>query len=310
MGTKKLLSVLCLMLLACSISLSCFSARKVKKISVLIVDGFSNHDWQQTTKVAKWLLEKSGRFSVEVSTVPADSAARESWLPQFSKYDEVIQNTNNINNPHLSWPLPARKALEEYVAKGGGLYILHSANNSFPDWEEYNKMIGLGWRKSSYGYSLELNAEGTITRHQPGESGSTTHGKRFDAVIIKLNENPINKGYPAKWMTADTEVYVDSRGPAENLTVLSYAFDINSQKYWPTEWAVRYGKGRVYNSVMGHLWKGDVYPKAWRCTGFQTTLLRAAEWVATGKVTSRIPSDFPGVDKVSLRPEEEFMEGK
>ena len=138
------------MLLASSMSFPCFSARKVKKISVLIVDGFSNHDWQQTTKVAKWLLEKSGRFIVDVSTVPADSMARRAWLTQFSKYDEVIQNTNNINNPHLSWPLPAQKALEKYVAGGGGLYVLHSANNSFPDWEEYNKMIGLGWRKSSY----------------------------------------------------------------------------------------------------------------------------------------------------------------
>jgi hypothetical protein len=279
-----------------------------EKLSALIVDGFSNHDWQQTTKAAKWLLEKSGRFTAEVSTVPAEAGERLVWLPQFDRYDEVIQNTNNIGDLRMNWPAPARRALEKYVAGGGGLYILHSANNAFPDWEEYNRMIGLGWRESSYGFSLELTAEGGIIRRGPGESGSTTHGSRFNAVIVKRSEHPINAGYPARWMTADTEVYQDARGPAENLTVLSYAYDINSKKYWPTEWTVRYGRGRVYNSVMGHLWKGERYPEAWRCAGFQTTFIRAAEWVGSGRVTCPIPADFPGADAVSLRPAEEFTE--
>lgn len=35
-------------------------------ISVLIIDGFSNHDWKQTTEVTKWILEESGRFEVDV----------------------------------------------------------------------------------------------------------------------------------------------------------------------------------------------------------------------------------------------------
>jgi len=39
-------------------------------IKVLIVDGFSNHHWQQTTQIIKTQLEASGRFSVEVSTAP------------------------------------------------------------------------------------------------------------------------------------------------------------------------------------------------------------------------------------------------
>ena len=42
-------------------------AQVSKPIPVLIVDGFSNHDWQQTTKVTKWILEESGRFKVDIS---------------------------------------------------------------------------------------------------------------------------------------------------------------------------------------------------------------------------------------------------
>ena len=47
-----------------------------RPIPVLIVDGFSNHDWKQTTVVTKWILEASGLFTVHVSTIPSDSIQR------------------------------------------------------------------------------------------------------------------------------------------------------------------------------------------------------------------------------------------
>src|SRR5688572_20474908 len=79
-------------------------AQKKKLIPVLIVDGFSNHDWQQTTTITKWILEESGQFKVDVSTIPTDSLKRFSWLPKFDRYAVVIQNTNNIHNDRLRWP--------------------------------------------------------------------------------------------------------------------------------------------------------------------------------------------------------------
>src|SRR5687768_2243258 len=126
-------------------------AQKKQVISVLIIDGFSNHDWKQTTAITKKILEKTGRFSVDVSTIPADSGDRSVWNPDFKKYAVVIQNTNNIHNTSLRWPVPAEQALEKYVKAGGGLYILHSGNNAFPHWREYDKMIGMGWRPRSSG---------------------------------------------------------------------------------------------------------------------------------------------------------------
>jgi type 1 glutamine amidotransferase len=226
----------------------------------------------------------------------------------FSKYDVVIQTSNNIWEPHLRWPLAAEKELEKYVGNGGGLYILHSGNNAFSHWSEYDKMIGLGWRPKTFGYALEIDKDWNIIRYEPGEGRDTGHGDRFNAVIQKLNQHPINKNYPEQWQTVNTEVYYFPRGSAENLTVLSYAYDsTGTQKMWPVEWVVRYGKGRVYNSSMGHLWRGETYPPAYRCVGFQTTLIRATEWVATGKVTYPIPGNFPTKDSPSLRTEEEFM---
>jgi len=284
------------------------SAQSNRTLPVLIVDGFSNHDWKQTTKVTKWILEQSGRFEVHISTVPSDSIGQLGWLPDFNKYAVVIQNTNNIHNPALRWPLHAEQALERYVKKGGGLYILHSGNNAFPHWEEYNKMIGLGWRDKTVGYALEIGPDKKTIRFAPGKGESTGHGERFNAVIQILNQHPINRNYPAQWQTANTEVYYFPRGTAENLTVLSYAYDSTStHRMWPVEWVVKYGKGRVYNSSLGHLWQGETYPPAYRCVGYQTTVIRATEWLATGKVTYPVPHNFPTKTSLSLKNESEFI---
>jgi type 1 glutamine amidotransferase len=196
-----------------------------------------------------------------------------------------------------------QQSLEEFVKKGGGLYILHSANNAFPDWEEYNKMIGLGWRDRNYGYALEIDSQRNIHRIPPGEGQGTFHGDRTELSIHILNRHPINKGYPAVWKTPDTELYQYARGPAQNITVLSYAAGPDGKKRWPTEWIVTYGKGRVYASSMGHLWPGDIYPVSYRCVGFQTTMIRAAEWLATRKVSYHVPANFPTASSVSVLPD-------
>ena len=283
-------------------------AQKDEVISVLIVDGFSNHDWKQTTKVVKWVLEYRGHFDVDVSTVPLDSTELLEWLPAFSKYAVVIQNTNNIHDQHLRWPSKAEKALESYVKNGGGLYILHSGNNAFPHWAEYDKMIGLGWRPKSFGYAFEIDEAKRLVKIPPGEGDATGHGDRFNALIQILNRHPINKNYPDQWQTANTEVYYFPRGAGENLSVLSYAYDsTGTKRQWPVEWVVSYGRGRVYNSSMGHLWRGETYPPAYRCIGFQTTMIRATEWLAKGTVTYQLPVNFPSKNSQSLYSEAEFI---
>ncbi|MEO5942649.1 MAG: ThuA domain-containing protein [Ferruginibacter sp.] len=274
---------------------------------MLIVDGFSNHDWAQTTKLIRLILEESKLFKVSVSTTPStveDSAGWAAWNPNFKDFDVVIQNTNNLPNSNLRWPRKIEMQLEDYVRSGGGLYILHSANNSFTHWKEYDKMIGLGWRPKESGYALEIGENNTIIRISPGEGKATSHGARFNAVINIINRHPINSGMPQQWKAASTEVYNYSRGAAENITILSVAFDSSAtKKTWPAEWLVKYGKGNVYNSVMGHLWKNDIYPLSYRCIGFQTTVIRVTEWLGRGKVTYPIPANFPTKDNISVRDE-------
>ncbi|MBC7874523.1 MAG: ThuA domain-containing protein, partial [Ferruginibacter sp.] len=284
------------------------SEKNKKQVSVLIIDGFSNHDWKETTREIKDILEETGMFKVDVSTSPSavEDAAWVNWDPSFKNYDVVIQNSNNYSNKNLKWPERIEAQLEKYVRSGGGLYILHSANNSFPHWAAYDKMIGLGWRPKETGFALELDSENNILRIPPGQGDKTSHGKRFDATIKILTRHPVNKDFPGEWITPSMELYTHPRGPAENITVLSYAADSATKRKWPVEWLVKYGKGDVYNSSMGHLWKDEVYPVSYRCIGFQTILIRMVEWLATGKTTFPLPANFPTGISMSVRAEKDY----
>ena len=65
----------------------------------------------------------------------------------------------------------------------------------------------------------------------------------------------------------------------------------------PMLMVISYGKGRIFHTAMGH----DL--DALGCVGFIATYQRGTEWAATGKVTQRVPADFPTADKLSIRVE-------
>lgn len=270
------------------------------EVRVLIVDGFSNHDWAHTTRLLKSTLEAADGFSVVVSTYPAEASALEEWNPRFADYDVVIQNCNDIGGGP-QWPRRVEAALEAYVAKGGGLYVFHSANNAFPAWKEYNRMIGLGWRDADFGWAITLDDQGVETRVPAGEGEKTGHGKREDVLVTRVGEHPIHAGLPRKWIAADIEVYRYARGPAENLTVLSFASDQKTGLNFPLEWTVEYGKGRVYTSTLGHVWKDQDDPEGMRCAGHQTLIPRVVQWLAQRPVDSTVPTDFPTAETPRLR---------
>ena len=269
-------------------------------IKVLIVDGFSNHDWQATTRAIVSILEEDGGFAIETSTVPEqDHPSWPQWDPGFDRYDVVIQNTNDITQKG-AWPEPAKRSLERYVEGGGGLLVFHSGNNAFKDWPAYNRMIGLGWREQDFGPAIVIQ-DGHAVRIPAGEGGKTGHGKRTDTPITRLGDHPIHRGLPRVWMAADTEIYRYARGPAEDLSVLSYAKEAKTGLNFPTEWVIAYGKGRVYTSTFGHYWHNQSKdPRGIRCRGFQTLLPRATRWLAGTDVPATVPDDFPTKDQTSL----------
>jgi hypothetical protein len=178
------------------------------RIKVLIIDGYSNHDWRYTTEVINTMLVNSGFCDVDISTAPVNNSPDYNrWNPDFSEYDVIVQNVNSLGNGN-SWPETVRTNFENYIKNGGGMYVFHSANNSFPEWEEYNKMIGLGWRNADQGVAIEI-VDNKMVRIPVGTGENTSHGERVDLVVNKLINHPINKGVPAKWKTPDIELYTE-----------------------------------------------------------------------------------------------------
>ena len=297
---KNLLLILSSLVFSCQSSEPSLEKVKTQPIKILIIDGFSNHDWQATTQALLSILKKDSSFSTEVSTIPPKKDVHWSnWLPEYDSYDLIIQNTNDINNGH-SWPEPAKKKFEQYMMNGGAMLVFHSANNAFPNWKEYNKMIGLGWRNKNFGPAITIKNK-QIIRIPKGQGMNTGHGKRVDTLITKLGKHPIHQGLPAQWRAADLEIYTYARGPAENIDILSYAKDARFELNFPIEWTVQYGKGRIYNSTYGHYWRQqEALPPSMRCVAFQTIFLRSIKWLAKVDINSPMPKNFPSTTSPSL----------
>ena len=293
----------CLALLFFTANVSALVTQKTHEIKLLIVDGFSNHDWQRTTQSVVHILYTYKGFKIDLSTSPDNSATKdqiESWSPDFSAYDVVLLNCND-RGVTVNWSNTTRKNLERFVDGGGGLYIFHSANNGFENWDEYNKMIGLGWRNKNFGKAAIVEDDGTVKKVEAGDGENTSHGARVNVLVTRIGNHPIQKGLPGSWIYADIEVYTYARGPMKNVTILTYAKDELYKKNFPVEWVVRYGKGRVYNSSLGHFWKDQENPEGMRCAAFQTEMIRALQWLAKVKVDASLPGDFPNNQNVSLR---------
>ncbi|WZO99402.1 ThuA domain-containing protein [Isosphaeraceae bacterium EP7] len=278
------------------------TADAADRLKVLLIDGQNNHNWKAMQPVLVDALTSTGRFDVDVATTPppkSPASAWDSFRPDFSKYAAVVSNYNGE-----AWPEPLKTSLEKYVSGGGGLVVVHAANNAFAEWPAWNEMIGMGWRDSKFGERLTVDDSGKVVKSAKGEGPGAGHGPAHAyPVVVRDADHPITKGMPARWAHPTDELYHGQRGPVEHMHILATAYSDKAKggtgTNEPMAWTIPVGKGRVFTTVLGHVNGDDT--TAIRCVGFQSLLSRGAEWAATGKVTLPLAADFPA-EAVKVRP--------
>ena len=233
-------------------------------IKVLLLSGENNHDWTRSTPFCKQVLEATGRFAVTVAEDPSaaleDAAALAGYDLLFSDY----------NGPE--WSETAKANFEAAVGSGTDLLILHAADNAFPGWVEYEKMVGLLWRDGT-GHGAFHEFEVKITDHDHPVTRGMSDFSLWDELyhkLVHLHDVPYQ-------VLATAYSSPEQGGTGENEPMMV---------------VTQYGEGRVFHLVLGHVWPGDPegeYKGASLITfenpGFQQALIRACEWAATGEVT-------------------------
>ncbi|MBI4586191.1 MAG: DUF1080 domain-containing protein [Planctomycetes bacterium] len=230
-------------------------------IPVLIITGENNHDWKATTPVLKAALEECGRFKVDVLEDLWDGLSASRLAP----YQALVFNFYSTSNRRWSEE-QATAFLDAFRAQGKGGVVIHAADNAFPDWADYDQLIGGAWRAGA------------------------GHGS-FHAFQVDLIDrgHPITSGLPRFFLQAPDELYHGLR-MQPGVRILAAAFSDRAgtggtDHYEPMAWTHRYGKARIFHTPLGHA------PSSMESAGFKTLLQRGAEWAATGQVT--VPSLLP-----------------
>ncbi|MGQ7869171.1 ThuA domain-containing protein [Sunxiuqinia sp. sy24] len=226
---------------------------------ILLISGKNNHEWQKTNPCFEQIMEENGYYKVDLTE---RSDTQESV--DLKKYDVLASNWNAFPETTRQWGGIAEKAILDFVNRGGGFVLFHSASAAHYNWPEYQNMVGATWGKN------------------------TRHGKitSFEVKIEDTN-HPVTKGM-SNFIIAD-ELWVEmDRQEGNHLICSAFSTPENSGRAMDEPIAIcrKQGKGRCFYLVLGH----NVV--AMQNLGWKTLMLRGAEWAASGKVTIPVPDEL------------------
>jgi type 1 glutamine amidotransferase len=219
-------------------------------LQMLILTGRNNHDWERTTAVLESTFRESGLFSVDVTTKPDTLTFQD-----MDQYDVLLSNWNSWPENELRWPAAAEEGLLKFVRGGGGLLFFHSGTTAFYSWPAFKEISTSAWILDS-----------------------TWHGPVSQVKVTPLNdEHPVTRGLSEFYIT--DELWIDAE-KNESFEVLGVAANTEEDSgEQPAIFVKSYGQGRIFHTILGH------DERALENPGFQSLIIRAAEWAPTGQVS-------------------------
>ena len=177
----------------------------------------------------------------------------------FARCDVIVCNWNAWGKVAVTnWPPATRAAFLDFVRRGGGHVVVHAGGSTFYDWAEYQQIAAASW-----------------------DLAKTSHGAPHEFTVQPDADHPVTRGV-APFQTKD-ELWLK---PGVHPTAKVIATGDGQ----PLVMTTAFGRGRCLALLLGH--SADFM----ETPGFQTLLLRATEWAATGKVTIRGAGDTSGLD--------------
>lgn len=258
-------------------------------IRTLVITGaapYGYHPWEKNIELIEPRLKALGLDSIEYHIARGLEDWRK-WDGDYSNYDAVV-----IIYYWSQAPEAELEKLDRYVRDGGALAVVHSSLAGFWNQDTFDRWTGIAYREHDpyYGHNLAFDESGKRIVRSPGEGDGSAHAPIETFRIQTHNpDHPIMKGLPETWMQSEDELYYNLRGPNTNLNVLAVA-EAPDGTYAPQAWVRDYDRGRIFCLTPGHHEPGA------SSVGFNTLLARGIEWAATGKVSIRVPANFPGED--------------
>ena len=230
-------------------------------VRALIITGdiHSAHNWKATTPALVEVLGKGKTIETTVTATPAKDLTDEN----LAKFDVLLLNyydfTKPEQSPETTWTDANKAALLRAVRDGGkGLVLIHHASGAFtnPNWVEFEQAVG-GWRKQGF------------------------HGPAHEFTVKKTSEaagHPVGAGAPESFPHLKDELYSNCLVPPGAVVLATAYSDPTKPKGTGRNeaviWANPYGKGRIFEDVLGH----DVATIA--DPGAATWLRRGTLWAA------------------------------
>jgi uncharacterized protein len=218
------------------------SPAKTRVLIVANVDPW--HDGKKTAPVVQAALEQDPRIDAYIVEDPEFLAS-----PLIADYDVILLEFYNAQP--LRHQAEAQKNLAGFVEQGKGLVVLHFSCGAFSTWPEYSDLAGRVWDRKN------------------------THDPRGPyQVKIVDKQHPVTQGMED--FQADDELYVCLAGDKQ-MDVLATARSKMTGKEYPMALTMSYGKGRVFNTPLGHDGKAVAMP------GTTRLLQRGVLWAAGRK---------------------------
>lgn len=217
---------------------------KVAMKRVLIITGrdYPGHLWAQTAPVLRDAIAQDKRLEVTVSEDPLVLGA-----PELPGYDAIVLHYMNWEDPG-----PGAAAQENFrrtIEGGTGLVLVHFACGAFQGWPEFVRIAGRVW--------------------DPKRRGHDPHGP-FRVVIIDRT-HPVTAAMDSFDTTDELYTCLAGDTPIQILATARSKVDGTDH---PIAFTLRYGKGRVFHSVLGHDAAALANPAAGQL------FRRAAAWAA------------------------------